>query len=154
MSLSYNLKIANMTFRVTSLFRSTALYCRMFLSEERGEHEIVLTQAHIDSEREHYLEQNGDVDPDAASAPDSFYESVALLRVLADYITMHNRVLMHGSSICVNGKGYIFTAVSGTGKSTHTALLRDLHGENAVMINDDKPFLTVEDDQILVCGSI
>jgi hypothetical protein len=60
---------------------------------------------------------------------------------------------MHGSAICVDGKGYIFTAVSGTGKSTHTGLLRTLLGDRAVMVNDDKPFLHVAEDQTYVCGT-
>lgn len=153
MSFTFNLAIAGMTFQVTSLFPSTAKYCQKFLVNECGEHKIMLTQESIDLERQRYREAGPGVDPTLADASDRFMETISLLRFLADFVTLHNRVLMHGSSIAINGKGYIFTALSGTGKSTHTALLRQLHGENAVMINDDKPFLHVQDDQVRVYGS-
>ena len=54
-------------------------------------------------------------------------------------------VLFHGSVIAVDGVGYLFTAKSGTGKSTHTRLWREYFGERAVMVNDDKPLLHIAD---------
>ncbi len=153
MAVTYNLGIAGMTFQVTSEYRTTAKYCRMFLISEPGEHQIVIDQECIDMERQRYREAGPGIDPTLADSPDSFLETVSLLRKLADYVTFHDRILMHGSSVAINGKGYIFTALSGTGKSTHTALLRQLHGDNAVMINDDKPFLHIQDDQVTVYGS-
>jgi serine kinase of HPr protein (carbohydrate metabolism regulator) len=65
----------------------------------------------------------------------------------------HNTLLFHGSVIAVDGVAYLFTAKSGTGKSTHTRLWRELLGERAVMVNDDKPFISVTDDGIIVHGS-
>lgn len=153
MAYSFNLKFAGMTFQVTSVCETTAFYCRKFRVQEPGEHKIVITQSHIDAERERCKDEDKGIDPSLQNASDNVLETVALLRILADYIPAHNRILMHGSAIAVNGNGYIFTAVSGTGKSTHTGLLRKLHGENATMINDDKPFLFVDNDQVYVCGT-
>ena len=48
--------------------------------------------------------------------------------------------------VAVDGKGYLFTAVSGTGKSTHTRLWREYLGDRAVMVNDDKPLLKIKDN--------
>ena len=39
----------------------------------------------------------------------------------------------------MDGEGYLFTAKSGTGKSTHASLWRENFGDRAVMVNDDKP---------------
>jgi hypothetical protein len=47
----------------------------------------------------------------------------------------------------------LFTAASGTGKSTHTRLWREHFGDRAVMVNDDKPLLRIEDGKVTVCGS-
>jgi hypothetical protein len=47
----------------------------------------------------------------------------------------------------------LFTAKSGTGKSTHTRLWREVFGPRAVMVNDDKPFLLVTQQGISACGS-
>ena len=62
-------------------------------------------------------------------------------------------LLFHGSAIAVDGVAYLFTAKSGTGKSTHTALWRQVFKDRAVMINDDKPLLKLTSDGVLVCGT-
>ncbi|MDD7517902.1 hypothetical protein [Ruminococcus flavefaciens] len=40
----------------------------------------------------------------------------------------YDTVLFHGSVIAVDGHGFLFTAKSGTGKSTHTRLWREYFG--------------------------
>ncbi len=55
--------------------------------------------------------------------------------------------------MAVDGKGYLFTANCGTGKSTHTRYWRETFGTRAVMVNDDKPFLRIMENQVLVCGA-
>lgn len=52
---------------------------------------------------------------------------------------------MHSSAIVVDGKAYLFTANSGTGKSTHTNLWKQLFGDRAYILNDDKPALRLVD---------
>lgn len=47
----------------------------------------------------------------------------------------------HSSCLELDGEAYIFSAVSGTGKSTHTALWRKHFGNRVTMINDDKPII-------------
>ena len=61
--------------------------------------------------------------------------------------------MCHGSLVAVDGQGYLFTAKSGTGKSTHTRLWCQVFGDRAVMVNDDKPFLKISDSGVWVCGS-
>jgi len=51
----------------------------------------------------------------------------------------YNGFMLHASAVVVEKKAYLFTADSGTGKSTHTKLWLDLLGENAFILNDDKP---------------
>ncbi len=75
---------------------------------------------------------------------DAYLETLAVLRRLAEDAPFHGAMLFHGSAVAVDGQGYIFTAKSGTGKSTHAALWRQLLGEKAVMVNDDKPFIRIE----------
>lgn len=49
--------------------------------------------------------------------------------------------MLHSSAVVVDGKAYLFTANSGTGKSTHTKLWLKYFGNNAYILNDDKPAL-------------
>ena len=76
----------------------------------------------------------------------AFLEVLAVYRKLAEWLPERETFLMHGSCVAVDGVGYLFTARSGTGKSTHTGLWRQLLGERAVMVNDDKPLLKVAQD--------
>lgn len=49
-------------------------------------------------------------------------------------------IMIHASAVEVDRKAYLFSASSGTGKSTHTKQWQKLFGEErAVIINDDKP---------------
>lgn len=52
------------------------------------------------------------------------------------------------------GAAYLFTAPSGTGKSTHIRLWRQYLGSGVSVINGDKPFFSLEEDGgIRVWGS-
>ena len=66
----------------------------------------------------------------------------------ADQLTM----LMHASVIRHQGKGYLMTAPSGTGKSTHTRLWYD-NIPGCDLMNDDNPVVRVVDDEAIVYGS-
>lgn len=49
--------------------------------------------------------------------------------------------MLHASAVVVDEKAYLFSANSGTGKSTHTSLWLKYFGERAYILNDDKPAL-------------
>ena len=66
----------------------------------------------------------------------------------ADQYTM----LMHASVIRHQGKGYLMTAPSGTGKSTHTRLWYD-NIPGCDLMNDDNPVVRIVDGQAIVYGS-
>lgn len=70
-------------------------------------------------------------------------------KILADY----DGFFFHSSSLMLEGEGYVFTALSGTGKSTHTALWRELFGDKVTMINDDKPIIRRKDGVFYVYGT-
>lgn len=80
-----------------------------------------------------------------------------------DYIYVGNAFIMkvsavgglmiHSSSILVNGKAILFSAPSGTGKSTHTNLWKQVYGDNVEYINDDKPVIRFADNMPIVCGT-
>jgi len=61
-------------------------------------------------------------------------------------------LLMHASVIRCDGKGYLMTAPSGTGKSTHTRLWYD-NIPGCDLMNDDNPVVRIKDGQAIVYGS-
>lgn len=72
---------------------------------------------------------------------------------LAERLVFHNVLLMHGSALCMDGQAIIFTAPSGTGKSTHARMWREAFGDRVWMINDDKPMLRIEAGLVTVYGT-
>lgn len=54
-------------------------------------------------------------------------------------------LMLHSSAVVVDGKAYLFSATSGTGKSTHTQLWLKMFGDRAFILNDDKPALRLID---------
>ena len=55
--------------------------------------------------------------------------------------------MLHSSAVAYEGCAYLFSAPSGTGKSTHTEIWQRVFGEDkAVIINDDKPVIRLSDD--------
>lgn len=61
-------------------------------------------------------------------------------------------VLMHASVVSLEGKGYLMTAPSGTGKSTHTRLWRQCF-DQCELVNDDNPVVRIEQGKAMVYGS-
>lgn len=64
----------------------------------------------------------------------------------------HGRFFLHASAVVHEGEAYLFSAPSGTGKSTHTALWRELFPESYIL-NDDKPVLCPEKGGVTVWGT-
>ena len=61
-------------------------------------------------------------------------------------------VAVHSSCIVCKDKAVLFLGESGTGKSTHTRLWQD-NIEGAFLLNDDSPFIRVEDGKVWAYGS-
>ncbi len=79
----------------------------------------------------------------------TYLETLALLRKLAEILPSHTRILMHGASISYNEHAYLFTAPSGTGKSTHIRLWKKYLGDDVKIVNGDKPFISLEDEPMI-----
>lgn len=60
--------------------------------------------------------------------------------------------MLHSSTIAKDGKAYIFTANSGTGKSTHTSLWQKYLAD-VTMINDDKPAIVLKNGTFYAVGT-
>ena len=149
----FTMKIAGQVVYVDAQNPSTREYCKEYLCEGEPDFAVEITPEDIDLEHK-IAEQERIVE---GLPPHGFrnsqLESTALQRKLAEKLFEYDTLVFHGSVVAVDGEGYLFTAKSGTGKSTHTRLWREMLGDRAVMVNDDKPFLRVLSDRIEVCGS-
>ena len=138
-------KIADVVFDARLNYGYTEKLCKKYeyLGEEEVKFVAVVTEEDIKAEQ--VL---------AEEFPPAYLESLALFRKLCDYCLKNaNGIVFHSSAIAVDGNAYLFTAPSGTGKSTHSRLWRELLGDRAFMVNDDKPIVRYEDGAFYVYGT-
>ena len=149
----FKMQIAGHTARVCSIFESTPAFFHRYVTDAPEDFSITVTRADVDFERQAHLQEALEEGFRVRNFPDTFLERASIQRKFADRLFEKDILLLHGSTVAVDGCAYLFTAKSGTGKSTHTRLWRQLLGEKAVMVNDDKPFLKFTDGEVLACGS-
>ena len=149
----FTMKVAGVAVRVQALFPFTKEYCRAYLTEKEPEFFVGLTPEDLVREQRLLEQEAIEEGLKRRKFPDSFLERSVIQRRLADFLVEQNTLMLHGSTVAVDGRAYLFTAPCGTGKSTHTRLWRELLGDRAVMVNDDKPFLKIIKEGVLAYGS-
>ena len=138
-------KIADVIFDAVLNYEYTKKLCKNYLYDgnEQAEFTAIVTLADIAEEKKK-----------APEFPDAYLESLALFRKLCNYtLSYKDGIIFHSSAVMVDGMAYLFTAPSGTGKSTHVRLWREMLGDRAVMINDDKPIIRYVDGDFYVYGT-
>ena len=147
------ISIAGYTGRIGSLFESTRDYCRKYLTEGDADFDLTVTQEDLAFEQEALRQEALEEGIKVRVFTDPFLDRTAIQRKCAEYLFDRDVLMTHGSTVAVEGKAYLFTAACGTGKSTHTRLWRQVFGDRAAMVNDDKPFLKLTETEVLACGS-
>jgi hypothetical protein len=71
--------------------------------------------------------------------------------LLRNKLLFHQGLIIHASALMWEGKGLMFTAPSGTGKSTQAELWRK--HKNAAVLNDDSPVIRCINEQVVVFGT-
>lgn len=150
---AFKMEIAGVTVTVQPLFQSTKEYCRPYLTNKTPELVVEVTRDDLDHEQMLLELEAVEEGLKIRKFKEPFLERSTIQRRVADYLLSRDTLMLHGSTVAVDGSAYLFTAPCGTGKSTHTRLWRELFGDRAIMVNDDKPFLQIKDDCVLAYGS-
>ena len=150
---AFILEIAGLATYVQPMFFSTREYCRPYLTDRQPEFFIAVTEEDLIRQQailDHEADQEG---LRRRKFTDPFLERTVIQEKIAKKLLDADTLLMHGSTVAVDGQAYLFTAPCGTGKSTHTRLWRDQFGDRAVMVNDDKVFIQLRQECVLAYGS-
>ena len=145
--------IAEKKIAVNSLHFDIHTLCSDYQAEGEADFAVAIIQSDIDFERERSAAEDCVQGKPICYFEDGHLETLAVYRKIAEKMPDYDTVLMHGSAIAVDDEGYLFTAKSGTGKSTHTRLWREMLGNRAVMVNDDKPLIRVTDAGAVIYGT-
>lgn len=79
-------------------------------------------------------------------------EYIFLGQLFYRHILRYNGILLHSSAVVKDNYAYLFSAPSGTGKSTHTSLWLDKFND-AYILNDDKPAILLIDNKLYAAGT-
>lgn len=150
---AFTIEIAGLVARVQPMFGSTREYCRAYLTNRDPEFFVEVTPEELVREQALWVQEALEEGLRIRKFSDPFLERAVIQRKIALELLNRNTLLFHGSTVGVDGNAYLFTAPCGTGKSTHTRFWREIFGDRAVMVNDDKAFLRITSSGVVVYGS-
>ena len=132
---------------VHSIYEEVHTYCREYETDGPADFDVVTSSEDIEYERIS-SKKSAEAEGRAFGNPsDAYLEELAVYRKIAEKMPFYDTMLFHGSCIAVDGEGYLFTAPSGTGKSTHARLWMECFPGRAEYINDDKPLIKINREE-------
>ena len=108
------IKIAGLVIDVKNKYSYFNEFCRGFEGEGKPDFTVEVP----DSVMQRVISENPDFS-------DGYLESLEIYRIICRKILKYDAMLMHCAAVAVDGEAYLFTAVSGTGKTTHINLRRE-----------------------------
>lgn len=138
-------KIAELNIKIDWLYAETGHRLLPFLTEDET---FDFDASATEDEIAQYME-----DTASTYSPAMSEGPLVLTKICEKILAEYDGCFFHSSCLELDGEGYLFTALSGTGKSTHTANWRKLFGDKVKMINDDKPIIRKIDGKFYVCST-
>lgn len=150
---TFNIRIADVPIQVNCQYDSTKDFFRDYLTEEKEE-TFVFSNEELHSREQNLLDLEADeLGLHRRKFTPYFLERAVLLRQTAEALMNRDMLMLHGSTVAVDGRAYLFTAKTGVGKSTHTRLWQKFFGSRAVMVNDDRTILKKTPQGVMAYGS-
>lgn len=142
----FTIQVAEKNIEINSRFSFCREFCKDYLVEGM---QPDLTAVVSDEE---FLENK----QSDTGISEEYMEGLCIYRRIAEQLPYHNRFVFHGASITFENDGYLFTAPSGTGKSTHISQWKKYLGDSVDIVNGDKPVLSVEKNPKMgeVCAKV
>ena len=152
----FQIRLAGRIFEIEHNYDYVKEYCKNYLIE-KGEVQPVISinvnASDILFERKKSEMEDLKEGRNIRRFSEEYLETLAVYRKITEVLLTFDTLLFHGSVIAVDGKGYLFAAKSGTGKSTHARLWKEHFGAQAEIINDDKPLLKITEKDVIACGT-
>lgn len=146
-------RLADLTIGIDCLYEQT----EHLLSDYRhspadADFSVAVTPTDLENERQKCLLQYSREKKPCPNFTPAELESTALYRKIALVLPLYDAFVFHGSAVAVGNRAFIFTAKSGTGKTTHTNLwLKNI--PDSFVVNGDKPILRLKNGIPTVYGT-
>lgn len=129
---SCTLCLAGKTVTCRFVFKKNLIRCRRFICEDPGEGQPVRV---TDAEKDVFFAAY----PEDSWGPEA--ESKLLIMLVSDALLPDDRLLFHSAAFSWEGKAWLLTAPSGTGKTTQLCNLKEVLGDGVRVICGDNPVL-------------
>ena len=149
--MEFTVRLAGVNIAVNSIYNEVHTLCRDYLTDCAPELSISVSPDDILYERTMNMHEAQTEGIAPVNYPDSYLETLAVYRKIAAQMLQFDTFLMHGAVVAVKNQAWLFTAPSGTGKTTHIRLWLD-NIPDSFVVNGDKPLIHVGDD-ITVYGT-
>ena len=143
--MEFTVRLANKNIAVSSLFDEVFDYCCDYLTDASPDMSVTITNEDITHEKITNIKESQIEEIPIVDYSDSYLETLAVYRKIVTKMLEFDTFLMHGAVVAVGDKAWLFTAPSGTGKTTHINLwLKNIPG--SYVVNGDKPLIHVGDE--------
>ncbi len=129
----FNVNFAELNIEINCKFNYTYNLCKDYFTDEKAQFSVAPSDEDIDKE----------IDISPFRPRRDYAESICVYRQISEKMPIYNRIIFHGAVISYKNNGYIFTAPSGTGKTTHISLWTK-YIDGVEIVNGDKPLLRIE----------
>ena len=141
------IQVARLNIEIENRYPYLESICRDYLADfDRADLHITVSETEIADE---IIRSTLPYPPTSGYA-----ESICVFRAIAQQLPRFDAFVFHAAVVAYEGRGYAFSAPSGTGKTTHARLWMQVFGENgAEIINGDKPILRFIDGTLYAFGT-
>jgi len=130
----FSISIAGLNIGIDNKYEYLERFCKAYTidNEEPVDFSVAVSEETIDAE----------IALAEIKVSRGYAESICMYRAICDKVLReYDGLLFHSAVIEKDGKGYAFSAKSGTGKSTHISLWHKAFGESVRVVNGDKPIV-------------
>ncbi len=139
-------KIADTTMVVQHAHDYVRKFCNDFLTEGNPSVFISVTEDDVKYETINNRASIPSVEP-------KYIEAFVVYRKIAESLLSYSTFLMHGAVIALDDQtSFMFTAKSGTGKTTHIRKWLE-NAPGAFVVNGDKPLIKITDTEAIAYGT-
>ena len=143
--MEFTVCLAEKNIAVSSLYDEVYDFCHDYLTDAPADMNVSVTPEDINYEKIVNIREAQVEGIPAVDYPDSYLETLAVYRKIVTKLLDFDTYLMHGAVVAVGDKAWLFTAPSGTGKTTHINLwLNNIPG--SYVVNGDKPLIHIGDE--------
>lgn len=140
---TFHISLAGRTIAVQAQHDFARQFCRDYLTDDPA----AVMEASASPE-----DIRRDMEATPGGSP-AYAEVLSIYRSIAEQLPRFDTFLVHGAAVSCGEKAYLFTAPSGTGKSTHIGLWKRYLGDRIDIVNGDKPLLRLREGQVDVCST-